>query len=188
LSHDSADRSAKNIIRVLCAVVERLRNDADEGNRRTDCVTYRRIAASRVPSEEAFGRQPQSGDAMLSLHKRNRGGCDLHEVGNTLDIEQVGATELMCKRLAIVAVADHAIDRPRRCIRESPANFPATAPKISLGDHVWPSPQKVMILIACRKWRNASSRDRLRAALFSNERSGGQALPLRPRTLATRPV
>src|SRR5215831_5121288 len=138
LSHDSADRSAENVIRVLCAIVERLRNDTDEGNRRTDCVTYRRIAAARVPSEEAFGCQPQSGDAMLSLHKRKRGGRDLHDVRTTLDIEQVGTTELMCKRLAIVAVAYHAIDCPRRCVRKSPANFPATAPKISLGDHVWP--------------------------------------------------
>src|SRR5215471_9791819 len=124
LSHDSADRSAENVIRVLCAIVERLRNDADEGNRWTDCVTYRRIAAARVPSEEAFGRQPESGNAMLPLHKRKQGGRDLHDVRTTLDIEQVGTTELMRKRLAIVAVADDTIDRPRRRVHKSPANFP----------------------------------------------------------------
>src|SRR5262249_13457161 len=117
-------------------VVERLRDDPDKGNRRADGVACRRIAAARIPSKEAFGRQPQSHDAMLAFLKRERGGCDLHDVGTTLDIEQVGTTELMRKRLAIVAVADHAIDCPRRYLREPSADFSATAAQLQLCGHV----------------------------------------------------
>src|SRR5262249_3784332 len=101
-------------------------------------VTYRRIAAARVPSEEPFGCQPESGDAMLPLDKRKRGGRDLHDGRNTLDIQQVRAAEKEPKRPAIVAIADQHIDRPRGCVRKSPANFPATASKIRLRDHVCP--------------------------------------------------
>jgi hypothetical protein len=63
---------------------------------------------------------------------------DLYNVRTAMNIEQVGTTELMRKRLAIVAVADHAIDCPRRCVGNPPADFPATAPQLRFCGHVCP--------------------------------------------------
>ena len=44
--------------------------------------------------------------------KRERGRRKLDDVAAALRIEQIGATELVGKGLAIVAIADDAIDRP----------------------------------------------------------------------------
>jgi hypothetical protein len=100
---------------MLGAVVECLHDNPDEGNRWTDeCVAYRGIAAARIPSKEAVGGKPQSHDAALPLHKLERRGRDLNDVRTAMGIKQVGTAELMRKRLAIVAVADHTIHCSRR--------------------------------------------------------------------------
>ena len=99
---------------MLRAVVECLRDNPDKGNRRTECVAHRGIAAAGIPSKEAVGGKPQSHDAALSLHKLERRGRDLDDIRTATGIKQVGTAELMRKRLAIVAVADHTIHCSRR--------------------------------------------------------------------------
>jgi hypothetical protein len=89
-----------------------------------------------VPSEQAFGCQPQSRDAVLSLHEGERCGRDLDNVGASLRIEQVAAAELMGKRLAVIAVADHAVDLPRRRVLDQSDNLPAAAAQLHLFAHV----------------------------------------------------
>jgi hypothetical protein len=46
---------------------------------------------------------------MLSLHEPERRRRDLDDVRTAAGIKQVGTAELMRERLAIVAVADHAV-------------------------------------------------------------------------------
>ena len=124
-SHNGANRLAKQVVWVLRVLIKYLRDDPDEGNCWTEGVAQRGIAATRIPSKEAIGCKPQSRDAALSLHKLERGGRDLHNIRTTLGIKQVGTTELMRERLAIIAVADHAIRCPRRWVRDRPPDFSA---------------------------------------------------------------
>ncbi len=112
---------------MLCAVIECLRDDADERKRRTARVAHWGIAAGRIPSKEAIGRKPESHDAVLSLHKLERRGRDLDNVGTPTVIKQICTTKVMSKRLAIVAVADHAIYCPWQCVSDRPEDFPAAA-------------------------------------------------------------
>ena len=70
--------------------------------------------------------EPHARDALLPLHEGQRRGRDLHDIGAALGIEQVGAAELMRKCLAIIAVADHAIDRLRRSVGRPPRPPPRT--------------------------------------------------------------
>jgi hypothetical protein len=72
---------------------------------------------------------------MLPLRETERGGRDLDDVGAALVIEEVGATELMCKGLAVVAVADDAVDGPRRRIGDDPPHFPAATPHLDWSAH-----------------------------------------------------
>src|SRR6516164_3843174 len=99
---------------MLGAVVECLHDNPDEGNRWTECVAHRGIAAARIPSKEAVRGKPQSHDATLSLHKLERRGRDLDDIRTAMGIKQIGTAELMRKRLAVVAVADHTIHCSRR--------------------------------------------------------------------------
>jgi hypothetical protein len=102
------------IIWMLRAVVECLHDNPDEGYCWTECVAHRGIAAARIPPKEAVGGKPQSRDAALPLHKLERSGRNLDDVRTAMGIKQVGTAELMRKRLAIVAVADHTIHCSRR--------------------------------------------------------------------------
>ena len=80
-------------------------------------VADRRVAAVRIPAIEPVGLQPQPDDAMLSLREGQRGGRHLDDIAAALRIEEIGASELMRKRLTVVAVADDAIDGARRKVR-----------------------------------------------------------------------
>jgi hypothetical protein len=55
-----------------------------------------------------------------------------------MGIEQVGTADPMRECLAIVAVADHAIDGLRRCVRDEAADFSATAAQLRSRGHVRP--------------------------------------------------
>jgi hypothetical protein len=112
---------------MLGPVIECLRDDPDERNRRTERVAHRGIAAARIPSKEAIGRKSQSHDTVLSLHKLERSGRDLDDVGTAAGIKQVGTAKLMRIRLAIVAVANNAIHCSRRWVRDRSADLPAAA-------------------------------------------------------------
>jgi hypothetical protein len=52
-----------------------------------------------------------------------------------MGIEQIGATEPVQKGLAVVAIADHAIDRSRRSIGDYSAHLAATAAKFCIFAH-----------------------------------------------------
>ena len=56
-SKNGSNRFTENIICALGAAVERLRNDADEGDRWADGVANRRVAATRIPAENALRRE-----------------------------------------------------------------------------------------------------------------------------------
>ena len=94
-----------------------------------------------MKSEQAFGRQPQSPDVLLSLQDGERRGRDLDDVGAALRVEQVGAAELVGKGLAVVAVADHAVDLLRRRVLDAADHLPAAAAQLHRLCHVSsPSP------------------------------------------------
>ena len=50
------------------------------------------------------------------MHKLKRRGCNLDDIGAAMGIKQVGTAELMCKCLAVVAIAHHAIHGSRGCV------------------------------------------------------------------------
>jgi len=54
---NGSNRLTEHIIRALRAAVERLRDDADEGDRWLDGVADRRVAAARIPAEKALRRE-----------------------------------------------------------------------------------------------------------------------------------
>jgi len=83
---NGSDRLAEYSIRALRAAVKSLHDDADERNRWADGVADRRLAAARIPSEEALRREPQSRNVMLSLHECERGGRNLDDVGAALRV------------------------------------------------------------------------------------------------------
>src|SRR5262245_484029 len=60
---DRAKRSAEYAVDGSRATIEDLRMDTDKGDSRPKRVAHRGVAAGRVPAEQAFGRQAQSGDA-----------------------------------------------------------------------------------------------------------------------------
>lgn len=83
---NGSDRLAEYSIRALRAAVKSLHDDADERNRWADGIADRRLAAARIPSEEALRREPQSRNVMLSLHECERGGRNLDDVGAALRV------------------------------------------------------------------------------------------------------
>ena len=59
---------------------------------------------------QSLRRQPQADDPVLSLREAERGGRDLNNIAAALFVEQVGAAKLVCKGLAVVAIAGDAIN------------------------------------------------------------------------------
>src|SRR5262249_29460363 len=140
LAEDGAERCAEHGIHRSRAAIERLGGETDEGNRGPQRVADRRIATGRVPAEQALWRQAHAGDAVLALDEGERGRRDLDDVGAALRIEQVGAAELVGKRLAVVAIADHAVDLLRRRIGDEAYDLAAAAAYLHVLRHLSPSP------------------------------------------------
>ena len=111
-------------------VVKHLRDDADKGDRGAQRIADRRVAAGGVKSEQALGREPQAGDVLPSLRMVSDAGRDLDDVGAALRVEQIGAAELVGKGLAVIAIADHAIDLLRRGVLDPPDHLPAAATQL----------------------------------------------------------
>src|SRR5262245_3436014 len=133
LAESCAPRRAKDVIRLWC--IKGLHEHADERKGRRARVAEGRVAAFRVPAIEPLGRQPQSFDLVLPLGEAQRSGRDLNAVAAAPVIEEIGAADLMRIGLAVIAIADHAIDRPGRRIGDDAANLPATATHLNLSAH-----------------------------------------------------
>jgi hypothetical protein len=59
----------------------------------------------------------------------------MYDISAAMGIEQIGAAEVVKKRLAIVAVTDHAVDRRRRDFRNAPEHLPTAALELGVSAH-----------------------------------------------------
>ena len=106
---------------------ECLDDDPNKGDCRTERVAERCIAAPRVPPIETFWREPEARYVLLSGLEGEGRWCDLHNVRSAVLIEKIGAAQTMGERLAIVAVADDAVDRLPGCVGHRAFNLAAVA-------------------------------------------------------------
>ena len=137
-AENGADRCAEYALGALCTGIECLRNDPDERKRGAERVADRGMATGRVPPEQPLGRQAQSRNAVLPPGEGERGRRNLDDIGAALCIEQIGAPELVQKGLAVVAVADHAVDVLRRRIRHHALDLAAATAQLRLCCHMPP--------------------------------------------------
>src|SRR5262249_15464283 len=120
----------------LPAGFESLGDQADKGKGRTERIAQRCVAAARMPSIETLGRQSQRRDLVLASHECEACGRDLHDIGSAARVEQVGTAELMRKGLAVIAIADDAIDGFWRGVPHHRSHLAAATAQFSLDVHV----------------------------------------------------
>jgi len=133
LAESCAPWRAKDVIRLWR--IKGLHEHADKRKGRGARVAEGRVAAFCVSAIEPLGRQPQSFDLVLPLGEAQRGGRDLNTIAAAPVIEEIGAADLMRIGLAVIATADHAIDRPRRRIGDDAPYLAATATYLNLSAH-----------------------------------------------------
>jgi hypothetical protein len=126
-SADGAPRLSEHVVRPESTRVECLHDDTDERNRRADRVAERRAAAARVPAVESLRREAQAGDPIGTAIETQRGGRDLHEVAAAVGIEQIGTLQVVERGLAVIAVADGAVDGVRAGVGEGAVDGAAAA-------------------------------------------------------------
>ena len=149
LAENRPDRLAEDLVAParVGGVAEQLRNDPDERDRRFRRVAERRLAAARVPAVDALRREAHSDDALRSAIEGDRRGRYLNDVRTAVGVEEIGATEVVTERLAVVAVADDAVDRAGRHATQAPLNLPT--PTRESTSWFIPNPRRASSTIEC---------------------------------------
>ena len=91
--------------------------------------------------------------------------CNLDDVGAALRVEQIGAAKLVQEGLAVVAIADDAVDLLRRCVRHDADHLAAAAAYLHLFRHLSP-PAGPHLLLMSPGWPRLTSGQRRLAAVL----------------------
>ena len=120
LTLDRADGLAEDIVGPL----ERLRDDSYEGDGGAESIAERRFATARVPPVKAFGREAKPDDALDASIERERCGATCTTSVPAVRVQEIGATDVVEIRLAVIAITDGAAHGLGRCVRDVPADLP----------------------------------------------------------------
>ena len=85
-------------------------NEGNDGGQR---IAKRCFAATCVPAVHPFCRKSNPSDALRPPIVHDRIRWELHDVGTGVRIKEVGATEIVQERLAIITITDCTIDQIR---------------------------------------------------------------------------